>query len=85
VWPHDNGIIASGFVRYGHREWLRSEATHGRLRIVEPCLPAGLVELCVSDLRVGEASVDLVFRRSAKEVEVDATVSAGSLHVDVDG
>jgi len=141
VWPHDNGIIALGFKRYGfaaeaarvargiseaashfagHRlpelyagaapqpggfpvqylganvpqAWaagsifhllqailgLQADAPRGRL-YVDPELPRWLPELTLHGLAIGDASVDLQFRRVDDRCQWDATVRRG--HVDV--
>jgi glycogen debranching enzyme len=141
VWPHDNGIIALGFKRYGfaaeaarvargiseaashfagHRlpelyagvapepggfpvqylganvpqAWaagsifhllqailgLRADAPRGRL-YVDPELPRWLPELTLHGVAIGEARVDLQFRRVDERSQWDATVRRG--HVDV--
>jgi glycogen debranching enzyme len=141
VWPHDNGIIALGFKRYGfaaeaarvargiseaashfagHRlpelyagtapqpggfpvqylganvpqAWaagsifhllqailgLRADAPRERL-YVDPELPRWLPEVTLHGLAVGEARVDLQFRRVDDRSQWDVTVRRG--HVDV--
>ncbi|HEU4683895.1 MAG TPA: glycogen debranching N-terminal domain-containing protein [Nitrospira sp.] len=52
-----------------------------RLKIVRPMLPGGLDRLAVTKLRVGEASVDLAFRRNGTDVEADIASMSGGLEV----
>jgi glycogen debranching enzyme len=129
IWPHDNGLIAMGFARYGLREPLHKlftgmfdtalfmelkrlpelfcgfERQHGtgptaypvaclpqawasatvfaligaslgisfdaparQIRFQRPVLPSWLDELRLTNLRLGEASVDLLLRRSGEDV-----------------
>ncbi len=128
VWPHDNGLIALGFARYGHQGaaaevarciaeageffalqqvpelwgglqrdaaradfpvqylganvpqgWaagsilmltqamlgLRADAPAGKL-YVDPALPEWLPDVTMRNVRVGEATLDLAFRREGK-------------------
>jgi len=128
VWPHDNGLIALGFARYGHQRaagevarsiaeaggffalqqvpelwgglqrdparadfpvqylganvpqgWaagsvfmltqamlgLRPDAPAGKL-YVDPALPEWLPDLTLRNVRVGEVTLDLAFRRESK-------------------
>jgi glycogen debranching enzyme len=141
VWPHDNGIIALGFKRYGYaaeaarvardvsaaasqfashrlpelyagierspsgfpvqylganvpQAWaagsvfhllqamlgLQADAPHERL-YVDPQLPHWLPEVTLHGLRIGQAQVDVQFRRVGEGSEWDATVRSG--HVEV--
>jgi glycogen debranching enzyme len=64
---------------------LRPEALDGRLRIVRPHLPEFLSELELRDLAVGEAEVDLDFRRTDGSTEVVVKDVRGRLDVQVDG
>jgi glycogen debranching enzyme len=59
------------------------EAFDRRLRIVRPALPAGVNQLEVQGLRMGDSRVGLRFRRAAdRKTEVDVLKNEG--HVDVD-
>jgi glycogen debranching enzyme len=141
VWPHDNGIIALGFKRYGYaaeaarvardvsaaasqfashrlpelyagiqrspsgfpvqylganvpQAWaagsvfhllqamlgLQADAPHGRL-YVDPQLPHWLPEVTLHGLRIGQAQVDVQFRRVGEGSEWDATVRSGRVEV----
>jgi glycogen debranching enzyme len=64
---------------------LRPEALDGRLQIVRPHLPEFLSELELRDLAVGEAEVDLDFRRTDGSTEVVVKDVRGRLDVQVDG
>jgi glycogen debranching enzyme len=55
-----------------------------RLRITRPLLPPGLDHLDVKRLRIGEASVDLEFRRGKFGVDVDVLRVSGALDVEVE-
>ena len=83
LWVEDMWRVSSRWIVDGG---LRAEALHQRLRIVRPCLPAGLGELSIRGLKVGRGVVDLMFRRrrSELEVEVEAVVHQGSLEVEVE-
>jgi len=144
VWPHDNGLIAEGFRRYGQHDaaerifrglleastdfpqqrlpecfagfdraefgipvrypvachpqaWAAGTFPHlvttvlglvpdgfeRRLRIEAPRLPEFLDQLTLSGLRVGDARVDLAFRRAAGGTEVQVGTVTGDLAVDV--
>jgi glycogen debranching enzyme len=141
VWPHDNGIIALGFKRYGYaaeaarvardvsaaasqfashrlpelyagierspsgfpvqylganvpQAWaagsvfhllqamlgLQADAPHERL-YVDPQLPHWLPEVTLHGLRIGQAQVDVQFRRVGEGSEWDATVRSGRVEV----
>ena len=60
---------------------LEPDATEGMLRVVRPVLPDWLGEVSVRGLRVGEATVDLLFRRSHGETSVVVLKQHGPLHV----
>ena len=60
---------------------LEPDATENTLRIVRPALPDWLEEVSVRGLRVGEATVDLLFRRSHGETSVVVLGQHGPLHV----
>ncbi|HTL62095.1 MAG TPA: glycogen debranching N-terminal domain-containing protein [Nitrospira sp.] len=62
---------------------LEPEAFDQRLDIVRPLLPRGLDRLNVTRLRVGQAVVDLTFRRGKQGVEVDVDKLDGKLDVQV--
>ncbi|HTL61049.1 MAG TPA: glycogen debranching N-terminal domain-containing protein [Nitrospira sp.] len=62
---------------------LEPEASERRLEIVRPMLPRGLDRLDVSRLHVGEAVVDLTFRRDKERVAVDVVKLDGQLEVHV--
>ena len=55
-----------------------------RLRIGHPILPKGLDRLDVKGLRVGRASVDLVFQKGRTDVDADVIRIDGELEVQVD-
>jgi len=62
---------------------LEPEALDQRLEIVRPMLPRGLDRLDVSRLRIGQASVDLTFRRRKDGVDVDIVKLEGPLDIQV--
>jgi glycogen debranching enzyme len=62
---------------------LDPEAFDQRLEIVRPMLPRGLDRLDVTRLRVGQAVVDLTFRRGKDGVDVDVVKLDGRLEVQV--
>jgi glycogen debranching enzyme len=62
---------------------LEPDAFHQRLQIVRPMLPRGLDRLDVTRLRIGQASVDLAFRRRNDGVNVDVIKLDGTLDVQV--
>ena len=47
----------------------------------QPCLPASLNKLRIDNLQVGQASVDLVFRRRAEHVDVEVAGRRGGIEV----
>ncbi len=55
-----------------------------RLRIVRPLLPRGLDRLSVRRLRVGDALVDLAFRRGREGIDAEVTGLDGELEVQVE-
>jgi glycogen debranching enzyme len=63
---------------------LEADGFRGRLRIVRPRLLDLVEHLAVEDLRVGEGSVDLRFRRQGGRVEVEVIPRHGTLEVEVD-
>ncbi|MBV9827966.1 MAG: amylo-alpha-1,6-glucosidase [Alphaproteobacteria bacterium] len=142
VWPHDNGLIALGFARYG----LKTPALHvleglfgaaqsfalkrlpelfcgfprrgnagptayplacapqawsagsvfallaavlgisfvpeqHQIRFFRPALPAWLSEVSLTNLRLGDASIDLVLRRDGSAVATDVTRRAGPIEI----
>lgn len=142
VWPHDNGIIALGFKRYGfgdeaarvardisraashfvsHRlpelyagiqrqvasfpvqydganvpqAWaagsafhliqailgLQADAPNNKL-YVDPTLPKWLPDLTLSDVKIGDAVVELKFWREGDESKWKATVNSGNITVE---
>ena len=62
---------------------LEPDAFAQRLTIVRPMLPRGLDHLDVTRLRVGQAVVDLTFRRLKDGVDVDVVKLDGSLDVQI--
>lgn len=62
---------------------LEPEAFDQRLEIVRPMLPRGIDRLDVARLRIGEASVDLTFRRRKDGVDVDVVKLGGALDIKV--
>ncbi|HEX5545435.1 MAG TPA: glycogen debranching N-terminal domain-containing protein, partial [Nitrospira sp.] len=60
------------------------EAFEKRLRIRRPLLPDFLDRLELRRLHVGEAAVDLVFRRGRQGIHVDVVKQQGDLEVQVD-
>jgi len=62
---------------------LAPEAFDERLEIIRPMLPQGLDRLDVSRLRVGQAIVDLTFRRGKDGVDVEVAKLDGRLRVEV--
>jgi len=60
---------------------LEPDATENTLRVVRPALPEWLGEVSVRGLRVGEATVDLLFRRRHSETSVVVLEQHGPLHV----
>ncbi len=142
IWPHDNGIAASGLARYGFREeaahvaatmlqatryfrdarlpelfcgfdratspfpvpypvacspqaWsagcmfqlmgsmlgLQPDADAGQLTILAPSLPDWLPQLELRNLRVGQAVLDLRFRRTDHSTGVDVLRRTGDVRV----
>jgi glycogen debranching enzyme len=143
IWPHDNGLIAMGFARYGLREPLHKLFTgmfdtalfmdlkrmpelfcgfarqqHGtgptaypvaclpqawasatvfallgaslgisfdaaarQIRFQRPMLPSWLDELRLTNLRLGDASVDLLLRRSGDDVAVHLLRRAATVEI----
>jgi glycogen debranching enzyme len=63
---------------------LEPDATEHLLRIVRPALPSWLGEVCVRGLKVGEATVDLVFHRHHDDTSVVVSGQRGLLHVVVE-
>ncbi|WP_167484221.1 amylo-alpha-1,6-glucosidase [Mesorhizobium tamadayense] len=64
---------------------LEPDAFAGKLRIVRPRLPDLVTRIALHGLRVGEASADLEFRRTADGVEVNIQQTSGQLSVEVGG
>jgi glycogen debranching enzyme len=63
---------------------LEPDGFEKRLRIVRPLLPTGLDRVTVSGLRVGEASVDLAFRRGPAGIDAEVVSLRGELDVVAD-
>ena len=63
---------------------LEPDALGGRLRVVRPALPAFLGEVTLRGLRVGEAAVDVRWRRQGKKTLVEVLGKKGRLRVEVD-
>jgi glycogen debranching enzyme len=62
---------------------LQPDALAGRLRLVDPCLPAWIERLRLERLRVGEATLDLSFERDAhNELQFEAEIRSGTLRVE---
>ncbi|MDX8510790.1 amylo-alpha-1,6-glucosidase [Mesorhizobium captivum] len=64
---------------------LEPDAFAGKLRIVRPRLPDFVNRIALRGLRVGEASADLEFRRTADGAEVNIQQTSGQLSVEVGG
>lgn len=64
---------------------LEPDAFAGKLRIVRPRLPDLVNRIALRGLRVGEASADLEFWRTADGAEVDIQKTSGQLSVEVGG
>lgn len=60
---------------------LEPDATQHTLRIVHPVLPGWLGEVTIRGLQVGQATVDLLFRRDHDETSVVVLEQHGTLHV----
>ena len=60
---------------------LEPDATENILRVVRPALPEWLGEVTVRGLKVGEATVDLLFRRRGDETSVVVLGQHGTLQV----
>jgi hypothetical protein len=56
-----------------------------QIRFSAPQLPSWVGELRLSNLRLGEASVDLLLRRNAERVEVTVLRREGSLEIVLTG
>ena len=143
VWPHDNGLAALGFARYGLKAevaklfggildaasydelrrlpelfcgfprrrrqgptgypvacapqaWAAATpfalvgaalgcllSIEGDVKLFEPVLPAGLDGLTVRNLRVGNRSLDLGFRRAAGDVTTAVLARTGNVRVQI--
>jgi glycogen debranching enzyme len=142
VWPHDNGLIALGFARYGLKApvlqvlegifgasqgfplkrlpelfcgfprrsdagptayplacapqaWsaasvyallaavlgISFEPSQHQIRFFRPVLPAWLATVSLTNLRVGEASVDLILRRDGSAVSADVARRDGAVEI----
>ncbi|MDX8466445.1 glycogen debranching N-terminal domain-containing protein [Mesorhizobium sp. VK23B] len=64
---------------------LEPDAFAGRLRIARPRLPDFVNRITLHGLRVGKASADLEFRRTADGAEVNIQQTRGQLSVEVGG
>ncbi|RWG11407.1 MAG: hypothetical protein EOQ55_28595 [Mesorhizobium sp.] len=64
---------------------LEPDAFANRLRIVRPRLPDFVSRIELRGLRVGEASADLEFMRTADGAEVNIQKTSGQLSVEVGG
>ncbi|MBW2056471.1 MAG: amylo-alpha-1,6-glucosidase [Deltaproteobacteria bacterium] len=62
---------------------LDTDARNGRVHFVRPILPVFLKEVEIRNLRVGEASVDLMLRRRDEDVTVQVLDRQGELEVAV--
>ena len=62
---------------------LEPSASEGVLRLRQPTLPGWLGHVALSGLRIGDASVDLAFRRTARGTAVEVTGRRGDLRVEV--
>jgi glycogen debranching enzyme len=64
---------------------LEPDAFAGKLRITRPRLPDFVNRVALRGLRVGEASADLEFRRTAGGAEVNILGTSGQLAVEIAG
>ncbi|HEX8939964.1 MAG TPA: glycogen debranching N-terminal domain-containing protein [Candidatus Limnocylindrales bacterium] len=62
---------------------LEAHADRGELELQRPHLPEWLERVAVTDLRVGEAAVDLVFRRSGAMTSAEVLRKVGDLAVTI--
>src|SRR5947208_15530108 len=60
---------------------LNLQAAQKRVLFERPCLPEGIPHLSIHGLRLGEASVDLMFERQADTVRVQVLEKQGELDV----
>jgi glycogen debranching enzyme len=60
---------------------LKAEAPEGRLRIVSPRLPPWLNRVRVSRMRVGNGTVQLLYRRMGDETRVEVEQATNGLDV----
>jgi glycogen debranching enzyme len=63
---------------------LEPDALAGWLRVVAPALPAFLGEVTLRGLRVGEATLDLRWRRKERRTTVQVLVKQGRLRVEIE-
>jgi glycogen debranching enzyme len=63
---------------------LEPDATRGQLRVIRPALPEWIGELTLRNVRVGEASVDLRFRRQREATAVAVLERRGNLSLTVE-
>lgn len=62
---------------------MRADAAAGRLELVRPHLPLWLTKLTVTDLRLGDASVDLLFHRWRGATSAEVLRKSGRLEVTI--
>ena len=62
---------------------MRADASGGRLELVRPHLPDWLTKLTVTDLRLGDASVDLLFHRWRGATSAEVLRKRGRLEVTI--
>ncbi len=62
---------------------MRADASAGRLELVRPHLPHWLTKLTVTNLRLGEASVDLLFHRWRGATSAEVLRKSGPLEVTI--
>jgi len=60
---------------------LSVQGTEGRVLFERPCLPEGIPHLAIRGLRVGDASVDLLFERQADTARVQVLDKQGEVEV----
>jgi len=60
---------------------VKLEGAHKRVVFDRPCLPEGIPHLSIHGLRIGDASVDLMFERQANTVRVQVLEKQGELDV----
>ena len=60
---------------------LTLQGAQKRVAFERPCLPEGIPHLSIHGLRVGDASVDLLFERQADTVRVQVLEKQGEVDV----